>query len=202
MLTAARLSVASTTGSLVIARCAQAASELVARLEAGGCGLCYRLEAALTLSTIEADYESVRSQFKLNEPELLKAYRGVLACKRAYLAVHARRREAEPAMGFSQSVGAGAGYSHVTYREDKRDTKCASLYILSPNETFLLPTLSRLPGEAISTPSVPTGWWSVVGKHGKTIKIERPSKRRPRTRKAEEPPESTWALESHLTARL
>ena len=77
MLTAARLSVASTTGSLVIARCAQAASELVARSEAGGYGLCYSLEAALTLSTIEADYESVRSQFKLNEPELLQAYRSV-----------------------------------------------------------------------------------------------------------------------------
>ena len=56
-----------------------------------------------------------------------------------------------------------------------------------------LPTVT--PQMSVSKRSLPTGWWSVVGKHGKTVKFERPSKRRPRTRKAEAVPESIWALE-------
>ena len=101
----------------------------------------------------------------------------MLASRREYLRVHEWRREG-------------------------CDNKCAPWYRLFQSKScWPIKTPSRKrgnisePGEAISTPSVPTGWWSVVGKHGKTVRIERPSKRRPRTRKAEEPPESIWALE-------
>ena len=72
------------------------------------------------------------------------------------------------------------------------DEPIKSIELPAAIEGPLLSVTARM-GE--SAPSVPAGWWSVVGKHGKIVKYERPSKRRPRTRKVEEPPESIWALE-------
>ena len=49
--------------------------------------------------------------------------------------------------------------------------------------------------EPKSKPMLPAGWWSVVGKYGKTVKYERPSRRRPRSRKSKAILDSIWALE-------
>ena len=136
-------------GKAIIAMYGNAARDILRSAAPGGLSP----GSALDLAEVEAKYQSVAARLDVNEPDVLAVYKALLACRREYLRVHEWRREG-------------------------CDKKCAPWYHSFQSKSFRpIATPSRKPGnisepgEAIRKPSVPTGWWSVVGKHGKTVKI-------------------------------
>ena len=83
MFTVARLADAAKEGNKLIAKTGEAASKVLR--SAAYDGLTLNFDEALNLSEVQAAYEPVASQFKLNEPDVRAAHKFLLQTQRNYL---------------------------------------------------------------------------------------------------------------------